>query len=972
MGKAASKWTKLLKLMRRGSAIALCLIFFCAFMQSISVKALTVEPDEDELLSIVYNADEYESYLNEHTSCGNPEQVIAISGGDYTDVSADVSKQNGYEGYSGDVALTTEESRITWEVNVPEEGFYNLFIDYYPIEGKGNDIEREIYINGELPFDGSQYIEFDRIWKDETEITRDSRENDIRPKQVEAPRWLQAYVRDSEGYYQKAYQYYFKQGKNTITFVSIKEPMAIGQITLKQEEELTSYAEYAAYYKAQGVLEAQLSEPIKIQGESAKEKSDSTLYPIADRSSPLTEPTSTSKKRLNIIGGSNWKSIGQWVTWELDVPADGMYEIAVKYRQNIKAGVTVARSVRIDGAIPFREAENLKFYYKNDWQIACLGNDDGVYQFYLTAGTHTITMEVLLGEELSEIIRMAEDCVSRLNEAYLQLLMVVGSSPDVLRDYQFELKTPEALNIIKEQYSVIQEISSQLESYCKGSKGSDSVAIDKLLTQLKTMSEKPDTIAKQWSAFKDNIVSLGSWCLSMKEQPLEIDYLLVQQPGTKLPKAKAGFFLKLLHELKCFFASFGEDYNSIGEVYTQDAIDVWLLADGSTTSVNGGGRDQATILKNLVDNYFVTKYQIPVNVKLVNRDVLLSATLAGEGPDVALNVAGKEPVNYALRNAVADLTQFEDYEEVAGWFHKKAMVPFTLGDGVYALPQTTSFNVMFYRADILKSLGLSVPRTWDDFYECLPVIQKGNMNVGIYPDNTAYAMFLYQHGGKYYSEDGCSSALDSEEAIAAFKQFTSNYVDYKLPISFDFANRFRTGEMPLAIADYTNYNYLSVFAPEIRGLWGFTMVPAYVDANGNYNHSVTAAETASIILKTSDAQESAWVFLKWWMSEETQSDYCNEIENVLGVSGRIATANVNALKSLPWSGSNYRQLMGQMDWIEPIPEVAGGYFTERHVKNAFYTVYNSNEDPRETLEDFVKTIDNEITNKRLEFGLDSK
>jgi len=64
--------------------------------------------------------------------------------------------------------------------------------------------------------------------------------------------------------------------------------------------------------------------------------------------------------------------------------------------------------------------------------------------------------------------------------------------------------------------------------------------------------------------------------------------------------------------------------------------------------------------------------------------------------------------------------------------------------------------------------------------------------------------------------------------------------------------------------------------------------------------------------------------------------------------------------------------MAQLKWVKAIPEVPGGYFTERHIKNAFYTVYNENEDPRETLESFVKTINNELTSKRIEFGLDTE
>ena len=49
---------------------------------------------------------------------------------------------------------------------------------------------------------------------------------------------------------------------------------------------------------------------------------------------------------------------------------------------------------------------------------------------------------------------------------------------------------------------------------------------------------------------------------------------------------------------------------------------------------------------------------------MTGADVLLKATLAGIGPDVALNVDSSLPVNYALRNAVYDLTNFDDFWDV--------------------------------------------------------------------------------------------------------------------------------------------------------------------------------------------------------------------------------------------------------------------------------------------------------------------
>lgn len=939
---------------------------------AMTVPVLAAEEEAFDPLSIIHDTVDYETYLQEHEGAAYPTEEIVIEGGDFVEADDGFEIYEDYMDLGHDAVLTLEEGSITYEVEVEEAGLYNIELVYYPTKGKNNSIERELYINDEIPFSAAQYLKFSRRWENAEEIAQDSRQNDVRPKQQEDPEWMTAWFKDSDGYYTSAFSFYFEEGTNTITLSSTKEPMIIGSITLTQEEQTPSYEEYLAYHTEQGHEAVKLEDgSIKYQGEAADWKSDSTLYPISDRTSPLTEPYHASKTRLNIIGGSNWRMVGQWLSWEIEVPKDGMYEFAFKYRQNINAGSTVVRALEIDGDVPFAEAGNLCFYYKNDWQIAALGNEEQAYQFYLEAGKHTLTMEVTLGDEMSELLRITDETISELNRAYRQLLMVIGSSPDTYRDYQLDIKTPEALGILAEQYEQMKVIQEMVDSYSHGSKGSQSAIIDNLLNQLETMTEKHKTVAKQWSSFKDNIISLSSWRQSMTEQPLEIDYFLVGEPGQKLPDATANFIQKAVHEVKQFMASFVEDYDSIGDVYEGEVLEVWLLADAAVVnSQSGSGRDQANILKDLVDNYFVPEKDIPVNVKLVNKDVLLSATLAGEGPDVALNVAGKEPVNYALRNAVVDLTQFEDYEEVTGWFHDQAMIQFTLGDGVYALPQTMSFHVLFYRADILKEMGLTVPTTWEEFYECLAVIQKANMNVGIFPDYTTYAMFLYQHGGTYYAEDGMASGLDTEEAIAAFKQWAGNYVNYRMPVSFDFANRFRSGEMPLAIGDYTNYNYLSVFAPDIRGQWGFTVVPGFVNEDGEADYSVSAWETACVIMDTSDRQKEAWEFLKWWMSAETQTSYGNEIENALGVAGRVATANIEALSNLPWSNTDYKQLRAQMEWVKAIPEIPGGYFTERHVKNAFYTVYNNNEDARETIQDYVKTINNEIENKRLEFGLD--
>lgn len=284
-----------------------------------------------DLLSNVYEVIFYDDYLTQYKSGSRPYEEVSVLGGDFIEADAGFVRAEGYEGYNGDVALTLEEGSITWEIRVPESGLYNLEVEYYPIEGKNNTIERELRINGELPFDGAQYLEFSRIWMDANEIRRDARDNDVRPTQVEAAQWLSAYCKDSSGYEAEPYLFYFEEGVNTITLTSVKEPMAVGKITLTQWEAPVSYAEYIEETKSSGIAEVSMLDAIKIQGEDAVYKSESTIYPVSDRTSPLTEPYHASKIRMNTIGGSNWNQVGQWATWEVTVPKDGLYEIAVKY-----------------------------------------------------------------------------------------------------------------------------------------------------------------------------------------------------------------------------------------------------------------------------------------------------------------------------------------------------------------------------------------------------------------------------------------------------------------------------------------------------------------------------------------------------------------------------------------------------------------------------------------------------------------
>ena len=62
-----------------------------------------------------------------------------------------VEVYNDYEG--AEKALFTDtNSKVTWEIDVPESGFYNLFMEYLIPESRGVAAERVVYLNGGSSF----------------------------------------------------------------------------------------------------------------------------------------------------------------------------------------------------------------------------------------------------------------------------------------------------------------------------------------------------------------------------------------------------------------------------------------------------------------------------------------------------------------------------------------------------------------------------------------------------------------------------------------------------------------------------------------------------------------------------------------------------------------------------------------------------------------------------------------------------
>ncbi len=814
-------------------------------------------------------------------------------------------------------------------------------------------------------------------------MTLDIYNNEIRPTAFQDPDWSYYTMTDSMGFYNEPFEFVLEAGENIISLDGKNSQLAVAEIILEPAEDIDTYAEYLEKYSGKPAGKGS----IKIEAENMSSASDKTIYPIEDAADALTSPHDPSRTLLNTIGGEKWQTAGQSVTYKFTVDASGMYDIATRFKQNVLDGMFVNRALYIysDGTlkegddgyyngIPFAEAKALTYNYSDDWQVtsATDGNTDA-FKFYFAEGVvYTIKFEVTLGA-MADVINTVQDALDHINADYLSIIQLTGATPDNYRDYGFSRIMPDVLIDMVTQAKVLDNesatepgVAQQLTALA-GQKSSNVGTLQKIANLLLTMGRDEDEIARLLERLKSYIGTLGTFLSSAKTQPLAVDYILIQPAGEELPEAKAGFWASLIHEVKRFFYSFTRDYNSIGTLVEtgEDSLEVWLAT----------GRDQSQIKRNLINSDFTPNTGIAVDLKLVAAGTLLPSILANQGPDVYLGLDQGTVINYAIRSAILPVDQFDDFEEAKKSFNESAMIVLAMdnADGethYYGLPEAQGFSMMFVRVDILADLGIDIPQTWDDIMAAIPKLQAKNMQMGLTTDSTIH---LYQMGGTLFADDGMRINLDSQIGLAAFKKTCELFTNYSFPYTYDAANRFRTGEMPIIITDYTAlYNQLKVFATEIEGSWVMVPVPGVKQADGTINNSAISAVNASVMVKGCEGREDdAWAYIKWFTGDDCQAEYANEMVALMGPSAKYNTANMHALERLPWTVEELARIKAQFNSLASVPNYPGRYIVARYTEFAFLAAYNDGEDPTQALLGHIYAINKEITRKRAEFGLET-
>lgn len=961
----------------RGVAFLLAFILFVASGAPAGLAQPATEDPLDALLR-EGGAMGYDQYLMARADAAYPQTAVdgqlpaADQDLDGLSLPAAFSEQ------SGALALTQTGDTATITAQVSEAGLYQLELTYLALPARRSNIELTVSVNGHIPFEQAERLILRRVFDTQGPITRDSRDNDVRPEMAEKETWQTFRLQDSNNHFDQPFYFYLNEGENQIGLTLRAEAVAVAALRCLPAVDLPTYAAYKASHP-----DTQHALDLVIQAEDAGARNSEVIYALAARGDSALQPADPVKTRLNTLGGYAWKNQGEWVTWQVDAPQAGWYQLYLYALNDFVRGMPATRRLYVDGQVPYQEALALSIPYNVSWQMVTPKDAQGEpLMLYLTQGTHTLRLEVAPGRNAKSLMRL-ETLLRRMNRLYRQIIVITGDnadgsriSIDLNRDFHLDRKIPGLIPELQDIADSLRTEYALLADYA-GS-GSEAALLNQAAIQLDSFIDRPDLIPARLESYKGNLSSLSSWVLYMREQPLQLDRLHLVGKQAEQPTAGSGFVNQALFRTKGFLGSFTEDYSAVGNIYGREAgepLQVWVCSNDLGATGISSGRDQTQVIKELVDQYFVTQYGIPVNLSLIDGSAtLMQATLGGKGPDVALTVYKELPVNLAMRGALLDMSQFDGVDEVLGQFHDSALVPYRYRDGLYALPETQNFDMIFYRADIFEEMGLEIPQTWEELRALVPVLQKQGMQIGIAAptvtnNNTSgFQTQLFQHGLNYYTEDLARTTFDTAPALEAFRAWTELYTKYSLPVQYDFFSRFRTGEMPLAIAPYTTANTLAAAAPELNGLWQLAPIPGTRRADGSLSRAEGASGTGVILLADTKLAQEGFQFASWWVSADTQARFALALESLMGSAARWPTANQEAFLRVKWTARQQEALLTQWADVDDIPQLPGNYITNRNLTFAFRAVVYNNRIPREVLNRYNKEINKEIQRKWEEFS----
>lgn len=853
---------------------------------------------------------------------------------------------------------------IRFDVPVSADGEYTLSFDMAATESYINAPEGQLKIDGAFPLVDAQRIRFPIYYENSRNtFPLDRYGNDALIRQQRLIRWTKVTLRDVNFSQRYPSRLALTQGLHTFEFTVTKESMLLGSIYIEPFSPYADYKQYLADHPGEdtsGVM-------IALEAEFPAYKNDTSIRPVNSRSLEVT-PYDTYKLLLNTMGGDSWKRSGTAVYYAFDVPADGYYCVTLRALQNFKNNFTVFRKITLNDEVLYEELNTIPIQSSTQWANLTPGGDTP-YRIYMKKGRNVLGIEATDAPYNAAIEKIKKVLID-INVLSLEIKKLTGNQTDPFKEWVISDYIPDIKERLLAIASDLQVDLGVLKEINQGGGSEEVLSYQMAIDNILFLAQDPDKIPSRMNRFSDGSRSAAQLLASvlplLQGQPLALDKIYVHSPDRQPEETKVPLFTSFVDGGKRFFHSFQPDpYQSIGAA--ADEIEVWVNRP----------RQYVDLLQSMTDEIFTPETGIRVKFSIMpNESKLILANAAGIQPDVALGVSTNQPYELAVRNALKDLRSFPDFDAFIRVYSPGALLSYIINDSVYAIPETQDFWVTYYRKDILDSLGIPIPHTWNEVIAILPELQRQGLNFNT-PLSAGTggkpllmtAPYVFNYGGNLYSADGFETGLGSDEAIQAIKFMAESFTIYGMPLTTsNFYDSFRYGSLPIGVSNFQTYIQLLTAAPEIAGLWDIDLYPATVLPDGRELRYATGSAQASIMFADTDKPDQSWEFMKWWMSTDTQVDFQQQLILNYGLEYLWNSANLEAFQYSPIEEKHRAVILAQWQWLQEPVKLPGSYMVERELSNVWNKIVFDGENPRVAIDDSVTIINREISRKMEEFG----
>lgn len=873
-----------------------------------------------------------------------------------------LTKDN-YE-YANQVADVSVGDELHLTINVPQTAQYWMGFDYLSYDQSILPIEFALMVDGDYPFYEARNLSFETTWVQDSETSVDRYGNEIVTMPDKLIQWENKALSDASYRYSQPLSIELTQGVHELVIAVSEGNFLLGNLYIQKPLTVPAYT---------GSQKAEGDELITIQGEDFYLRNDSSIHATGEYDSAV-DPLSATETVLNTVDSASFKTAGQTITWSFRVDKAGYYYLAMNYKQSDKNEFPVFLDWEIDGEIPNTAFQNWQAEYTTKYRTTTLQDSDGNnLSVYLEEGYHTISATIS-ADNLRYALEQVDEIMNGINDLSLEVTKVAGTNKDKYRDLRLTRYIPDVQTRIYNWVDRLYELAEFGTQFVDEDDPEDVAAFAYLIIaakQLKTLGDEPNELiyrVDELSTSQNSInTQIANFIDLINRNNLSIDRLYVYQEDAKLPK-KLGFFQGIWLSVQRFANSFfGTSYSASN---TDDShLQVWVNRP----------RQYVEIMQKMIDEQFTTQTGIEVDLSLMtDANKLVLANASGDTPDIATGINYSIPFELGIRGALVDLTKFDNYQEVFGRYNEGILVSSVIGDGLYSLPETMNFYVMFYRSDILEKLGLEAPDTLQDLIAMLPDLQMRGLNV-YYPTASMMAMrnfhgttpIIFQYGGSLYGETALDITANDEASIEGITALTELFTIYDLPVDVpNFYQHFRNGDLPIGIADFNSYNLILNAAPEIANSWEIALIPGLLDEEtGEVLRYCSGGAESTVMFSSNDEREQqAWEFMDWWSSAEVQAEFGQMLQIMYGDEYIWPTANLEAFGNLPYPTAHKDVIMEQASNILEAPRLLGSYMMERELSNAFNDIVVQGKTLRSRIDDMIKLVDRETERKLEEFG----